>query len=54
VALAAQRRDRLEALAAGITGEGGTALVLECDITDKQQAADAVKRTVAGLAVWTR
>ena len=49
VALAARRGDRLEALAAGITGQGGTALVLECDITDEQQAADAVERTVAGL-----
>ena len=49
VALAARRGDRLEALAAGITGQGGTALVLECDITDQQQAAAAVQRTVAEL-----
>ena len=49
VALAARRGDRLEALAAGITGQGGIALVLECDITDEQQAAGAVERTVAGL-----
>ena len=49
VALAARRRDRLEALAAGIRGQGGTALVLEYDITDQQQAADAVARTVAEL-----
>src|SRR5215510_5110188 len=49
VALAARRRDRLEALAAGITGQGGTALVLECDITDQQQAAGAVERTAAEL-----
>ena len=48
VALAARRGDRLEALAAGITGQGGTALVLECDITDQQQAA-GVEGTVAGL-----
>ena len=47
VALAARRRDRLEALAATITGKGGTALVLECDITDQQQAASAVERTAA-------
>ncbi len=49
VALAARRRDRLEVLAAGIRDRGGTALVLECDITDQEQAAGAVARTVAGL-----
>ena len=49
VALAARRRDRLEALAAGIRDQGGTALVLESDITDEQQAAEAVERTVAEL-----
>jgi NADP-dependent 3-hydroxy acid dehydrogenase YdfG len=49
VALAARRKDRLEELAAGIRGDGGTALVLEADITDRQQAADTVERTVAEL-----
>src|SRR5216684_727662 len=49
VALAARRGDRLEALAADIRGQGGTALVLESDITDEQQAAGAVERTVAEL-----
>jgi|SRR6202142_1612167 len=49
VALAARRLDRLDALAAGIRDQGGTALVLECDVTDQQQANDAVQRTVAGL-----
>jgi NADP-dependent 3-hydroxy acid dehydrogenase YdfG len=49
VALAARRRDRLESLAAGIRSQGGTAVVLECDITDEQQALDAVQRTVAEL-----
>jgi NADP-dependent 3-hydroxy acid dehydrogenase YdfG len=49
VALAARRRDRLDKLAAGIRDEGGTALVLECDITDQQQAAAAVQSTVAEL-----
>jgi len=49
VTLAARRRDRLEALAAGIRDQGGTALVLESDITDEQQATDAVARTVAEL-----
>ena len=49
VALAARRRDRLEKLAAGIRDHGGTALVLEADVTDQQQAADAVQRTAAEL-----
>jgi NADP-dependent 3-hydroxy acid dehydrogenase YdfG len=49
VALAARRRDRLDELAAGITDQGGTALVLECDITDQPQAAGAVQRTVTEL-----
>jgi NADP-dependent 3-hydroxy acid dehydrogenase YdfG len=49
VALAARRRDRLDSLAASIRDKGGTALVLESDITDEQQAADAVARTVGEL-----
>jgi NADP-dependent 3-hydroxy acid dehydrogenase YdfG len=49
VALAARRKDRLEVLAADIRGHGGTALVIEADITDEQQATGAVERTVAEL-----
>jgi NADP-dependent 3-hydroxy acid dehydrogenase YdfG len=49
VALAARRRERLEELAASINDQGGTALVLECDITDQRQAAGAVERTAAEL-----
>jgi len=49
VALAARRKDRLDALAADIRGQGGTAFVLEVDVTDEQQATDAVERTVAEL-----
>ncbi|HAM01573.1 MAG TPA: oxidoreductase [Acidimicrobiaceae bacterium] len=49
VALAARRRDRLEHLAADIRHRGGTPLVLEADVTDSEQAADAVGRTVAEL-----
>src|SRR6266496_5121851 len=49
VSLAARRGDRLDTVAAGIRGQGGTALVLECDITGEQQAAGAVERTVAEL-----
>jgi len=46
VVLVARRRDRLEALAAEIGREGGTALVLETDITDRTQAEAAVQRAV--------
>ena len=49
VALAARRADRLAEVAAGIKDQGGTALVLECDVTDEQQAVGAVERTVAEL-----
>jgi NADP-dependent 3-hydroxy acid dehydrogenase YdfG len=49
VALAARRNDRLETLAAQIRSQGGTALVLESDITDEQQATHAVERTIAEL-----
>jgi NADP-dependent 3-hydroxy acid dehydrogenase YdfG len=49
VALAARRRDRLDTLAAGIRDQGGTALVLEYDITEERQATEAVERTVTEL-----
>jgi NADP-dependent 3-hydroxy acid dehydrogenase YdfG len=49
VAVAARRRDRLDELAAQIRSDGGTALVLECDVTDQEQAAAAVERTTAEL-----
>jgi NADP-dependent 3-hydroxy acid dehydrogenase YdfG len=49
VALAARRRDRLDSLAVTIREQGGTAAVLESDITDEQQATDVVARTVAEL-----
>ncbi|MFJ4535407.1 SDR family NAD(P)-dependent oxidoreductase [Streptomyces tibetensis] len=44
VALAARRKDRLEALAAEIAQTGGTALVVEADITDRVQAEGAVQQ----------
>ena len=44
VTLAARRRDRLQALAAGIDKAGGTALVVEADITDRAQAEAAVQQ----------
>lgn len=46
VALVARRRDRLAALASEIDEAGGTALVVEADITDRAQAQAAVDRTV--------
>jgi NADP-dependent 3-hydroxy acid dehydrogenase YdfG len=49
VALVARRKDRLDELAASIRGQGGTAVVLESDITSEQQATEAVERTVAEL-----
>ncbi|OLE28035.1 MAG: oxidoreductase [Actinobacteria bacterium 13_1_20CM_3_71_11] len=47
VALAARRGDRLAALSAKIRESGGSTLVLDVDLTDEQQARDAVERTVA-------
>jgi NADP-dependent 3-hydroxy acid dehydrogenase YdfG len=49
VALAARRKDRLDALAASIREQGGTVLVLETDVTDEAQATAAVESTVAEL-----
>jgi len=49
VAVAARRLDRLEKLAEEIGGEGHTALAIESDITDQEQAIAAVERTVAEL-----
>jgi NADP-dependent 3-hydroxy acid dehydrogenase YdfG len=49
VALAARRVDRLEGLAKQIRDDGGTALVIEADVTDQDQATDAVERTVSEL-----
>jgi NADP-dependent 3-hydroxy acid dehydrogenase YdfG len=49
VALAARRGDRLDALAADVREQGGSVLVVECDVTDERQAAGAVERTVGEL-----
>jgi len=48
VAIAARRRDRLEALAAKIGGDGRV-LVHETDVTDEQQVETMVDRTVSEL-----
>jgi NADP-dependent 3-hydroxy acid dehydrogenase YdfG len=47
VALVARRRDRLETLSSEIEIAGGTALVVEADISDRTEAEDAVQQTVA-------
>jgi NADP-dependent 3-hydroxy acid dehydrogenase YdfG len=49
VAIAARRRERLEDLAGRIGDAGGTALVLEADLTDEAQAHGAVERTASEL-----
>ncbi|MFN2543962.1 MAG: SDR family NAD(P)-dependent oxidoreductase [Actinomycetota bacterium] len=49
VALVARRKDRLDALAQEIEKAGGRAVPIEADITDQQQAVDAVERTVREL-----
>jgi NADP-dependent 3-hydroxy acid dehydrogenase YdfG len=49
VAVAARRMDRLEKLAADLRGEGHTALPIEADITDLDEAVAAVERTVSEL-----
>jgi NADP-dependent 3-hydroxy acid dehydrogenase YdfG len=49
VAVAARRLERLERLAAEIGGGGHTALAIRSDVTDQQQAIEAVERTVDEL-----
>jgi NADP-dependent 3-hydroxy acid dehydrogenase YdfG len=49
VALVARRRDRLDNLASAICNDGGTALVLQADVTRQQEAVGAVERTVAQM-----
>ncbi len=45
VAIGARRKDRLDALAARLSGGGATVLQLDLDVTDEQACADAVRRT---------
>ncbi|MET0558069.1 MAG: SDR family NAD(P)-dependent oxidoreductase [Solirubrobacterales bacterium] len=49
VAISARRLDRLEQLGGEIADSGGTALPIESDVTDPEQAIAAVERTVAEL-----
>lgn len=47
VAIAARRRDRLEALATRISAQGGTVLSVTADVSDEAQIADLVSKTQA-------
>ncbi|BBY20665.1 SDR family NAD(P)-dependent oxidoreductase [Mycobacterium stomatepiae] len=47
IALLARRAERLAELKADIESGGGTALVVPADVTDPEQVASAVRRTVA-------
>lgn len=49
VALVARRVELLDAIAAEIRADGGTALAIQADITDEKQARNAVDHTVAEL-----
>jgi NADP-dependent 3-hydroxy acid dehydrogenase YdfG len=49
VAMTARRQDRLESVAEKVSGTGGTALVLEADVGDADQARGVVEQTVAEL-----
>jgi NADP-dependent 3-hydroxy acid dehydrogenase YdfG len=53
VALVARRRDRLEALAAEIDQAGGTALVVEADITDPPRPRRPSSRPSSNSDGWT-
>ncbi|MEW2513807.1 SDR family NAD(P)-dependent oxidoreductase [Streptomyces sp. NPDC046870] len=49
VALAARRKDRLDELVERIKADGGTALAIETDITDRTQATAMIEQTVAAF-----
>jgi NADP-dependent 3-hydroxy acid dehydrogenase YdfG len=50
---AARRPDRLTALVAQITAAGGTARVVGADLTEQDQAREAVDQTVQAWGDWT-
>ena len=49
VAIAARRKDRIDALAARIADAGGTALAIEADVTSQEQAEALVQQAVDSL-----
>jgi NADP-dependent 3-hydroxy acid dehydrogenase YdfG len=54
VALVARRRDRLETLAGKISESGGRSLVIEADVTSREQADAAVATVLTSLDGSTR
>lgn len=46
VVAAARRKDRLDDLVSAIEATGGTALAIECDVTDQRQASSLVDSTI--------
>lgn len=49
VVLTARRKDRLDALCAAIEGNGGTALIVAADITDRQAVEAVLEKTLAAF-----
>jgi NADP-dependent 3-hydroxy acid dehydrogenase YdfG len=49
VSLVARRKDRLDDLVKEIESAGGRAIAIEADVTEQQQAIDAVEQTVSEL-----
>ena len=49
VVVAARRKDRLDELVTAIEASGGRALAIECDVTDQEEAAALIARTVEEL-----
>src|SRR5690349_7583850 len=49
VALGARRKDRLDALAGELSGDGGTAVAIEADISDEASARELVRSAVSEL-----
>ncbi len=55
VAVIARRKSRLDSLMADIVASGGSAIAIECDVTNLQQmeyAAKSIKETFGNLDVW--
>ena len=53
VALGARRKDRIDELASKIEGDGGTAVAIEADVTDEEQAKSLVERRTPSSAAST-
>ena len=53
VALAARRKDRLDALARELEQAGGSALAIECDVTDQAQARARSRQPSSASGAWT-